>query len=331
MNPFLAVLALVGIYQAYKRGGRYRYMVALFISLLFLLFTHRHRFASGQGMVLSCFFAAVVLEALWNRLALKNSRVYPPSPENHGCKAVEGWALSNGGCSAAAPSRSKASARFRCSTQGNHGRKLSVLYQTAFWVFLLSVFHVFSIVYSVSPVKGESRFVYGDSLMSHWFGMQKRPQGPKEVSIYPEKFIEEVVSRIKANTREDDIVFSNFSYGGGMLALFAHRATSGAMLAEVMPFKPFDPIQYSRLILWFKNPDGSFSGDLTAMIEKYGLEKAGETSLVYLYLNDNAHVKRKIIPASLPSSACLAIFLAILAILLVENGKMRPLKGRQRP
>ena len=100
-----------------------------------------------------------------------------------------------------------------------------------------------------------------------------------------------------------------------MLSVLAHRATSFAMLAEVKPFKDFDKIAASRMIVWFKEPEGSFPDILVTLVNRYGLEKIGETELVYLYLNRQAALKKVTLHSPIPLGFCLSIlfFAACLA------------------
>ncbi len=266
LNPLLWVLALPGIWVALKKKGRYLFMVALALSFLILIASYRHRLFSGLGLVSVCFFGAVVLEEVFNKV-------------------------------------SQRAGRFR---------------KVMFWCVAVLVFHFFSIWILSSPfIKGHN-IIRGNSPLANWLGVGNNYYVLQDISVYYPETIQEVVDLIEANSKEDDIIFSNYNYAGGMLALFAHRATSTGMLGEVRPFSSLDAAAHARLILWFKEPDGGFPAELSPLIDKYGLKKLGETELVYIYLNDRSQVKRQIMPARVPYWLCLFCVLMACSIVVFE-------------
>jgi len=118
-------------------------------------------------------------------------------------------------------------------------------------------------------------------------------QRGNEVSIYFSKFWKEIVDIVKINSQEDDIIYCNFPYSGGLISILSNRATSTAMLQEVKPFKYFDPIISSKLIIWIKDPEGVFDKKLSMAIDKYNLGKITETDIAYIYQNPHPLGKRK--------------------------------------
>ena len=267
VSPLLCILALMGLWLAFQKKGRYRFMIALTLSLIFLFVTHRHRLFSGQGLIPLCFFGAIVLDDAWKQLFLKQSR----------------------------------------------------LWRVLFWCGSIFLFHFFSMWILSSPFTQGHSMIRGDSPLANWLGLSREYQTCEDVSVYDGERVHEIVRLIEANSKGGDIIFSNYNYAGGMLALFAHRATSNAMLAEVRPFQPFDEIAYARLILWFKEPSGEFPKGLSFVIKKYGLKKIGETELVYLYLNEKSYFRRKMIPAQLPFRFCLSVFLFAFFAIVFES------------
>lgn len=188
-----------------------------------------------------------------------------------------------------------------------------------FWTGCLIVFHVFSLWFFISPLHGENRFLLGDSPLAHWMGWLPSAAGPKDTTVYSKKLMDATVKEIRVRSDDRDILFFNYSYGGGMLAVLADRTTSGAMLGEVKPFKDFDPISVARLVLWFKEPDGSFPKELPGIIKKYGLKAAKETSLIYISVNEKVREKSRVIPARVPSWLCFTIIFGLLAAMAAEN------------
>jgi hypothetical protein len=182
-----------------------------------------------------------------------------------------------------------------------------------FLSLLVLLFYVSTPLVLLSPLKKGPVF-----FTSSWFN-NLTSEGTefsalKGQTFYHPKLIGELVDMVKENSGPEDIIFSNFSYTGGMISSLSHRATSNAMLAEVKPFRLFDEIGAAKLILWFKEPTGEFPEGLNEAIQRYGLKKAGETEVAYLYINEKARFKREVMPASVPYWACLALLLFALCI-----------------
>ena len=72
-----------------------------------------------------------------------------------------------------------------------------------------------------------------------------------EAGVYASP-ITRLVEVVKARTQPGEILWSNAPYTLGLIAALAHRPTASAMLNEVRPSRPFDPIGAAHLILWFK-------------------------------------------------------------------------------
>lgn len=194
------------------------------------------------------------------------------------------------------------------------------VFRSVFFAGLTLIFYFFTPVLELSPLRAHP----GSKLISR---LPKEENYEKwadnvfqqEETFYHPRLVNDVVRLITENSKEGDILCPNFNYGGGMFSVLSHRATSDAMLSEVKPFVPFDEIKHARLVLWFKDPSGAFPAELPLLIKRYGLKKAGETDLAYLYLNEKAHFHSRVIPASVPFGACLGIlFLVVLAVIL-EN------------
>ena len=273
INIFLYILALMGFVLALKRRGDYLFFVAVLLSMSTLIFTHRDRFFSGQGLVPLSFLAAFLLEDLRKRCFLKKDN------------------------------------------------RLNM----AFWILLIAVFYCLTPLITFSPLRRSPKFVVTSRIMDK----EQKEAGfheDKGETFYFPNLVNETVQALRQNSREDDIVFSNYNYGGGILAVLAHRAMSNAMLREVLPFKEIDIIDAARLILWFKTPGGGFPQDLREITRLYRLKKIGETQLVYLYLNEDSHFRRRVVRASVPYGVCGSILLLVL--LAVSLDCFRPGRGQ---
>lgn len=108
---------------------------------------------------------------------------------------------------------------------------------------------------------------------------------PRLATIYFDGPMKEISGLLARNSSPGDILWCNMSYAGAMIASTNGLATSTATLAEVSPYRTFDPFAAAKLLLWFKNPDGSAPGDMAAAVSRYGLNPAGETELAYLWIN----------------------------------------------
>ena len=77
-------------------------------------------------------------------------------------------------------------------------------------------------------------------------------QKSQGLSIWSPKFYNEVISVIRENTNEHDIIFSNMQSLSVMFSLLAERPTSSAMFNEAKPFSDFDKVDVSRMIIYLK-------------------------------------------------------------------------------
>ena len=108
-----------------------------------------------------------------------------------------------------------------------------------------------------------------------------------------------------------------------MVALLADRPTSTSMLGEVLPFVQGDPLSAAKVILWFKEPDGSISKAIDTVIDTYNLKKAAETEIALLYINGNSKEKAIKIRAAVPFIWCFALILGVLTAILIGDRAMK--------
>jgi len=141
----------------------------------------------------------------------------------------------------------------------------------------------------------------------------------KAESFYDRKLTDELVGSLRRHCGPDDILFSNYNYGAGMVAALSDRATSTGMLYEVLPFDDQDPVSRSRIVLWFKEPDGIVSPALGVLVKRYGLKKVDETGLACLYVNEKCGYKKRLISAKVTYLCCVALLLAVLMGILFAD------------
>ena len=200
------------------------------------------------------------------------------------------------------------------------GLALNGLYEKKKWpVMLLLIVLFFS---TVAPVfhldrdTGKKEIRFGDRTVIN-FSNREREQRANEYTIYHPKHYGPIVDIIRENSAQDDLIWFNLPYAGGLTALLADRATSSAMLAEVKPFEDFDPLASAKLVVWFKDPEKP--GPLRQrenVLRAYGFESLAETEWVYIDRNPAATAKKTVAPATVPSWMITILLLGILAAVI---------------
>jgi hypothetical protein len=196
-------------------------------------------------------------------------------------------------------------------------RRIYLILLPALFFFLLTF---------ISPViyQGEGRgFDIRGSSFTNLVPGYRSALRPHELTIYSSRFTEELVDVIKSNTGEDDIIYCNYNYTGGMLSALSGRATSSGMLYESRLSRNFDPLMAASLIVWIKNPQGGPDPALEIVVDKLNFKKLKETDIAYIYKNPLASARRNIIRASVSYRwSFLALFIWA-ALLLWSFNKRR--------
>lgn len=174
--------------------------------------------------------------------------------------------------------------------------------------------------YVARPVLISTPFMKTPRLVVHSWVMERANTGTgvhqdKARTFYHPQLMDELVRLVRKHSGPEDIMYSNYSYGGGIVAALGHRATSRAMLHEVLPFDYVDPVADARLIVWFKEPSGAVSDDLPGIVERYRLTLAGETDLALVFLHETGEGRRGFVSARVPFWACLVFLGAAFALM----------------
>jgi len=201
-------------------------------------------------------------------------------------------------------------------------------YRALFFAVFFLVFFLATPVVVYSPEVTKNSIVHRPPLLSISSRVFDEsgaggPRSEKGMTFYHPAVVDDMVRLVTENSSSEDIVFSNYSYGGGMITALANRATSGAMLHEVLPFDLRDPVAQARLVLVFKDQQDRFFSGLPQLVERYGLRKIGETDLAALYSNDGCGFVRQVIPAKIPFWLMFGLFFAVLASIYIENKLMK--------
>ncbi len=110
----------------------------------------------------------------------------------------------------------------------------------------------------------------------------------------------QVVDDVVALTRPGEIIWSNASYTGRMVAALAHRAISSVMLYDVPPREGEDPAAGAHLIVWFKIDPLEGVPALSVLKRRYQMHVVRETPVALLLRNpvarQRSHRPEAVIP-----------------------------------
>ncbi|MBI3312385.1 MAG: hypothetical protein HYZ88_02545 [Candidatus Omnitrophica bacterium] len=110
-------------------------------------------------------------------------------------------------------------------------------------------------------------------------GIDVRLYGPRSASL---------ARRVMDVSQPGEILWSNMSYGGGLIAALANRATSSTMLHEVAPARAFSAIEAAHLVVWFKVDPLPETPDLGSLIRRDKLQLVVDDSLAWVFRNPTA-------------------------------------------
>ncbi|MBM3251813.1 MAG: hypothetical protein FJZ11_03425 [Candidatus Omnitrophica bacterium] len=129
------------------------------------------------------------------------------------------------------------------------------------------------------------------------------------------------------NSNKDDIIFCNNEFVCGIFSVMTGRATSTAMLKEVKPYKIFDQIAVSKIIIWIKKPeevdfDKPTDEQLISVVKEYNLKEIQDSEIAYIYENPKA-TAQKITSKPLLSNGLLFSILFLLIGLIAWDIRKR--------
>lgn len=124
--------------------------------------------------------------------------------------------------------------------------------------------------------------------------------------FFPEHY-EEIVRIIRENSQKGDILWTDFSYTAGILAILSDRVTSCAMLAEVRPSQRSNHLTDAQLVIWFKDRDAKPQAEMLRSAERHGFRLIQETEMAFIYQNPVATVQQKVPAPLMPIWALLLL------------------------
>lgn len=170
------------------------------------------------------------------------------------------------------------------------------------------IFYIMTLLTPVVSWNGERfSFEVKGSVFSRFTGRDPAKISPMGATIYTKKYMEEIFEAINANSRPDELIYSNYGYLAGLFYTFCGRATTCTMLNEVRPFYYSNPAINAALFVWMKNPEGYVEPELIFLIKRLGLTRVAETEFAYIYRNPVVIAHKTIARAVVPSAAAFFI------------------------
>jgi len=190
-----------------------------------------------------------------------------------------------------------------------------------FWLLLAGVFFVATPQLETSALHPSMRVEANSALWD--MGSAEGVANIKAKTLYHPRFVRELAEVVQALARPDDILYSNFPYAGGMVAVLAHRATSSIMLPEVLPWISFDSKRAARWIVWFKEPYREPGMYLDDLLPSSGLVLSAETDLAWVFENPAARAGRHVRAATVGWPLVLTLAFGCIFVYLFEENRLR--------
>ena len=134
--------------------------------------------------------------------------------------------------------------------------------------------------------------------------------------VIPAPAIERLGELVERVSHQTEILWSNASYAGGLVAALAHRPTSSAMFYEVPPARPFDPIGAAHWILWFKIGPQPGTPTLEELRRRDALELVAYDELAMVFRNPAAGEPARPPEAVVPLWAAFVLLCAVCGAIL---------------
>ncbi|MBI3315577.1 MAG: glycosyltransferase family 39 protein [Candidatus Omnitrophica bacterium] len=184
--------------------------------------------------------------------------------------------------------------------------------------FTLAVFFFFHFVSPVLKIdleKNRTTLAFFDRSVTQYLVPEEQKNfRANGFTIYFKKEYDKIIRAVKDHSGPHDILWSNFSHAGGVIALLSGRSTSNGMMLEVRPFERSDPLETARLLLWFKDPEGNPLLDREIAIKRYGLRPITETDMAYLDENPSKGRQSYAPKPDIANPYLLLIFLGVGAV-----------------
>jgi len=185
-------------------------------------------------------------------------------------------------------------------------------------IFLISIMFFILFAPTISIHKGVAKANFLNSTYLNLVPDIVSAYRANELSIYFPRLFKDAADIIKKQTKDNDIIYCNEPYIGGLLFILTGRATSTAMLSEVKPFREFDPISSARIICWFRKPDIYYNKQPESIIKRYNLRMISQTEVLYIYKNPITLAKMQPVKAVLPNGIIYSILTIMVGMIVYD-------------
>jgi hypothetical protein len=185
-------------------------------------------------------------------------------------------------------------------------------------VFILAAFILFAFVSPSVYIEdsGASPRLFNSTLVNASSAVSGRDQGMGR-SVFFKKYYNKIAAIVQRHSAKDEIIYSNFDYFAGIIGVLADRATSNAMLSEVRPYRNFDQVRASALMVWLKDPE-NIREEPIALVRKYGLRKIKDAEMAIIYRNDLCRDKRQVPAPLVPTRVIFILFFASICVVIYD-------------
>ncbi len=135
--------------------------------------------------------------------------------------------------------------------------------------------------------RGKSRVSWRDTAPFHLLNWSAAQPRPTDVQLH-DPSVARWAGTVARISRPREILWSNASYTGGLVAALAGRPTSSAMFYEVPPRQPFDPLTSAHWVLWFKIAPEPGQLTLDHVVHQHPLTVIEEDDIATLFQNASA-------------------------------------------
>lgn len=182
-------------------------------------------------------------------------------------------------------------------------------------LLVASFFLMAAPVFERNTREGTNRWIWGDRTLAAYLRPSGSPFHAKGFTVYFADEYRAIVEGIRAHSRKDELIWSDFPHAGAILAMLADRGTTSGTLAEVRPKIKRDALGDARILVWFKDRNAKAPAKMPPAVRKYRLELLRETEMAYVYQNPSPGATLQPQKAKIPT-AVLFLILAIWAALL---------------
>lgn len=194
-------------------------------------------------------------------------------------------------------------------------QRISRQQRIPFFILVIIFLYIFAPTLSINKFEKKINLNFFDTSLISTLSNLKMAKHITGYSIYYPKFQDKIDEVILEYTDPNDIIWSDLKYSAGLLSVLSERATSSAMMAEVRPYAEFDPLNVAKLIIWFKQVNGTADQGLFEAIRKYDLRKIGETEICFIYLNPHTKAKKIVPKVIIPNPVLFCILLICLGLI----------------